>query len=140
MADEEKTKDLAQTETPVEETTVEMSEEATAEVTEAPARVSCQAEEEKTAVEAPEEKSRRLVVAGLVAATVLSLVSVLVAGMFQLTARWLNHRPRELPVNEGLLGLWKEMISDKSVSPQPLGIQDNLVEMTKFKTASPPTK
>ncbi len=139
MADEEKTKDFAESESPVEEATEEVTETAPEEVPEVLAAASCQTEEQKTAADSPDEKRRRLVVGGLVAATILSLVAVLVAGIFQLTARWLIQCPQDLPVNDPSPVLWSEMISDRAVT-QPLGIQDKLVEMTKFKTDSPPTR
>ena len=139
MADEEKTKHFAEPESPVEEAMEEVTETSPKEVPEALAAASCEAEQEKTPIDSPDEKRRRLVVGGLVAATILSLVAVLVAGIFQLTARWLIQCPQDLPVNDPSPVLWKEMISDKAVN-QPLGIQDKLVEVTKFKTVSPPTQ
>jgi hypothetical protein len=139
MADEEKTKDFAEPESPVEEATEEVTETAPEEVPEPLVAPSCEAVQEKTPIDSPDEKRRRLVVGGLVAATILSLVAVLVAGIFQVTARWLIQCPQDLPVNDPSPVLWSEMISDKAVN-QPLGIQDKLVEMTKFKTDSPPTR
>ncbi len=141
MADEEKTKDFAEQEPPVEEAAEQVTDETTAEVSESPVAPPCiaGAEEEKTAVDSPEERRGRLVVGGLFAATVLALVAVLVAGIFQLTARWLTECPRELPVNDPSPVLWSEMITDKEVS-QPLGIQDKLSEITRFKTTPPPAQ
>ena len=82
------------------------------------------------------EKRGRLVAAGLIAAAVISVISVLVAGIFQLTIKWMTVCPTELPVNDPAKVLWQEVVSEMDMS-KPLGVSGPLVAETKFKGYSP---
>jgi hypothetical protein len=95
-------------------------------------------EEKEVGTDFPEEKSRRAVVAGLMVAAVLSLVAVLFGGVFQLASRRLVKSPKEPPVSERSVTLWKDLISDKAV-PRPLGVQEKWIDVTKFKIPEPAT-
>lgn len=105
-------------------------------VKEAPADAaaeSCQAQEEVVPREVlARERRGRLLVAGLAAATVATVVAVLVAGIFQFTTKWLTQCPADRTANGPATVLWKDVISDKSAS-QPLGVPTELVEITKLK-------
>jgi hypothetical protein len=79
----------------------------------------------------PTENRTRLVIAGLVAAAVVSIVAVLVAGIFQLTSKWVSCKPN-LPVSDPAPILWGEMVSD-TVAPTPLGVPKVLANEVKFK-------
>jgi hypothetical protein len=100
---------------------------------------SCKAEEEEevaVAGAAAREKRGRLIMAGLAAATVATLVAVIVAGLFQFTSKWLTQCPRDRTANGPALILWKGVISDKT-APQPLGVPEKLLQTTKLKTPAP---
>jgi hypothetical protein len=99
---------------------------------------SCKAEEEEVAVAgaAVRERRGRLIMAGLAAATVATLVAVIVAGLFQFTSKWLTQCPRDRTANGPALILWKGVISDKT-APQPLGVPEKLLQTTKLKTPAP---
>ncbi|MCX5861502.1 MAG: hypothetical protein WCG29_00515 [Desulfomonile sp.] len=75
---------------------------------------------------ADNDKRGRVVVAGLMATVILAVVALLVAGIFQLTTRWLIVCPKELPVNDPAPVLWKDVVSDK-VSPKTLGVPGKLL-------------
>jgi hypothetical protein len=126
--EEEKTTQLDQ-EKPEPETE-ERQEEAAVE--------SCKAEEEEIAVAGAtaREKRGRLIMAGLVAATVATLVAVIVAGLFQFTSKWLTQCPRDRTVNGPSSVLWKDVLSDKGTQ-QPLGVSAELLQITKLKTLAP---
>jgi len=80
----------------------------------------------------PPEARGRMIKAGLVATVILSGIAVLVAGVFQITARWLMPCPTDLPVNDPALILWNAVISDR-VSPAPLGVARGLAREVQFK-------
>jgi len=54
----------------------------------------------------PLETRGRMIRAGLIATVILSGIAVLVAGIFQLTSRWLIPCPTDLPVNDPAPILW----------------------------------
>jgi hypothetical protein len=97
-------------------------------------------EEEKPAVQVEELAVRRgrMVATGLVTAVILSLIAVIVAGIFQVTSRWLAPCPADLPVNDPAPILWKSMTSQQ-VTAQPLGISEKVSGEVKLKEASVPT-
>jgi hypothetical protein len=96
---------------------------------------SSKAEEEEIADagSAARERRGRLIMAGLAAATVATLVAVIVTGIFQLTSRWLTQCPRDRTVNGPSSVLWKDVLSDKGTQ-QPLGVSAELLQITKLKT------
>lgn len=96
-------------------------------------------EEEKPADEVKELAIRRgrIVATGLVTAVILSLIAVIVAGIFQITSRLLIPCPTDLPVNDPAPILWKNMTS-RQVAAQPLGISDKISGEVKLKEASVP--
>jgi hypothetical protein len=99
---------------------------------------SCKAEEGEVAVAgaAAREKRGRLIMAGLAAATVATLVAVIVAGLFQFTSKWLTQCPRDRTANGPALILWKGVIADKTAT-QPLGVPEKLLQTTRLKTPAP---
>ena len=96
-------------------------------------------EEEKPAVQAEELTVRRgrMVATGLVTAVVLSLIAVIVAGIFQVTSKLMAPCPTDLPVNDPAPILWKSMTSQQ-VTAQPLGISEKISGEVKLKEASVP--
>ncbi|MEJ2719046.1 MAG: hypothetical protein P8182_18260 [Deltaproteobacteria bacterium] len=83
------------------------------------------------------EKRGRMIAAGVVLAVILSVIAVLVAGIFQLTSRWLVACPSDLPVNDPAPALWQKMENPK-LGNQPLGVAKKLVSETRFKGLSAP--
>jgi len=91
------------------------------------------------AVEEPEapthglsEKRGRLVAAGMVATVVVALVALAVAGIVQLTSKWLVVCPTDLPVNDPAPILWKTVVTD-DVKAQSLGVPGKLMAEARFK-------
>jgi hypothetical protein len=82
------------------------------------------------------QKRGRMIAGGLVAAVVVSLVAVLVAGIFQLSSKWLRPCPAELPVNDPSPKLWQEMVSQK-VTIQGLGVPEKVRAETQLKKPAP---
>ncbi len=99
---------------------------------EAPAAEPPETKAEEAVPETCKEKRGRVIVSGLIAATIVSLVAVLVVGIFQLTSRWLTSCPRDRTANGPASILWKETVSDKA-TPQTLGVPEKLLQTTKFK-------
>jgi hypothetical protein len=116
------------------------------EVTETAAEAS--PEEQRTAAEPSSEKEPakaavslnhkrgRMITAGLVTAVIVSLIAVLVAGMFQFGLKWLKMCPTDLPVNDPSPKLWQEMVSQK-VTTQSLGVPEKLRMEAQFKKGAP---
>ena len=96
-------------------------------------------EEEKPAVQVEELAVRRgrMVATGLVTAVILSLIVVIVAGIFQVTSKLMTPCPTDLPVNDPAPILWKNMTSQQ-VTAQPLGISERISGEVKLKEASAP--
>jgi nitrate reductase NapE component len=104
-------------------------------------------EEQHTAVETSHEneaaqaqvvlnhKRGRMITAGLVTVVIVSLIAVLVAGMFQFGLWWLKPCPTDLPVNDPSPKLWQEMVSQK-VSIQGLGVPEKVRAETQFKKSA----
>jgi hypothetical protein len=72
----------------------------------------------------------------LVATVILSGVAVLVAGIFQLTSRWLIPCPTDLPINDPAPILWTRLISDK-VGPASLGLPKGVAVEVRLKSFAP---
>jgi len=82
------------------------------------------------------QKRGRMVVAGLVATVVVSLIALLVAAIFQVTSRWLITCPTDLPVNDPAPILWKTMVSE-SATPFRLGVSGDILKDAGFKGDNP---
>ena len=82
-------------------------------------------------------KRGRIVATGLVTAVILSLIAVIVAGIFQVTSKLMTPCPTDLPVNDPAPILWKSMTSQQ-VTAQPLGISEKISGEVKLKEASVP--
>jgi hypothetical protein len=97
-----------------------------------------EAEEEQQVQEAVStaQKRGRMIAGGLVTAVVVTLVVVLVAGIFQLSSKWLRPCPAELPVNDPSPKLWQEMVSQK-VTIQGLGVPEKVRAETQLKKVAP---
>ena len=84
-------------------------------------------------------KRGRMITAGLVTAVIVTLVAVLVAGMFQFGSWWLKPCPTDLPVNDPSPKLWQEMVSQK-VTIQSLGVPETVRAEAQFKKSAPVPK
>jgi hypothetical protein len=84
-------------------------------------------------------KRGRMITAGLVTAVIVSLIAVLVAGMFQFGLRWMRPCPTDLPVNDPSPKLWQEMVSQQ-VSIHSLGVPETVKAEAQFKKSSPVPK
>jgi len=100
-----------------------------------------EAEEEQQVQEAVSQaqKRGRMIAGGLVTAVVVSLVAVLVAGIFQINSKWLRPCPTDLPVNDPSPKLWQEMVSHK-VTIQSLGVPETVSTEAQFKRSAPVPK
>jgi hypothetical protein len=81
-------------------------------------------------------KRGRMVATGLVTAVILSIIAVIVAGIFQITSRLLVQCPTDLPVNDPAPILWNDITSPQ-VKARPLGISEKIAGETKLKEAPP---
>jgi len=77
-------------------------------------------------------KRGRMIAAGLVATVILSVIALVVAGVFQLTSRWLIVCPVDVPVNDPAPVLWKAMV-EENVVPAALGTPTNVRGETGLK-------
>jgi len=82
------------------------------------------------------QKRGRMIVGGLVATVVVSLIALLVAAIFQVTSRWLITCPTDLPVNDPAPILWKAMVSE-SATPGRLGVPGDMLKDAGFKGDNP---
>jgi|GEM_PF-1090038 len=94
------------------------------------------AEDEKPVVEVNHLAARRgrMVATGLVTAVILSIIAVIVAGIFQFTSRLLIPCPTDLPVNDPAPILW-QIVTSPQVRPQSLGISDKIAGEVRLKEA-----
>lgn len=124
MADDEKefSKEAEKVESP-------SGEESTTQEPEAPEAHEAAAEKVPNGLA---EKRGRMVASGLIAAVVLSLVAVLVAGIFQLGSKFLAPCPADLPVNDPSPILWKALTAE-SVPQQSLGVAKNVSGQVRLK-------
>lgn len=90
--------------------------------------------ERRKAGNALAEKRGRMVVTGATLVVILCLIAVLVAGIFQLTSRWLVKCPEDLPVNDPARVLWQKLETPK-LADQTLGVSDTLLTETGLKKA-----
>ena len=81
-------------------------------------------------------KRGRMVATGLVTAVILSMIAVIVAGIFQITSKLLVQCPTDLPVNDPAPILWND-ITSRQVKAQPLGISEKIAGEVKLKQVSP---
>lgn len=79
------------------------------------------------------EKRGRMVAAAVLAAVVLSVIALVVAGIFHWTAGYIMICPKDLDVNDPAPILWKELEA-KSTKSQPLGVPKKLLSAAGFKT------
>ncbi|MDD3472548.1 MAG: hypothetical protein PHS86_07180 [Syntrophaceae bacterium] len=71
------------------------------------------------------DKRSRLISAALVATIILSFISVLVFGIFQITSKMLVVCPQDLPVNDPAPILWQDVVAEQTKSAK-LGVPDKL--------------
>jgi hypothetical protein len=81
------------------------------------------------------EKRGRMIVAGMLVAIIVSVIVVVVAGVFQLTYRGMVLCPKELPVNDPARVLWQELVLQQDAR-KPLGVPETLLSETKLKGSS----
>jgi hypothetical protein len=124
MADEEK--ELSQQ---AEKLEAPSSDETTTQEPETPAVPEMASEEPPNGLA---EKRGRMVASGLIAAVVLSLIAVLVAGIFQFGTKFLAPCPADLPVNDPAPVLWKAMTAE-NVPQQSLGVAQTVSGQVKLK-------
>jgi hypothetical protein len=100
-----------------------------------------EAEEEQQVQEAVSQaqKRGRMIAGGLVTAVIVSLIAVLVAGIFQVSSRWLRPCSTDLPVNDPSPKLWQEMVS-QNVTIQTLGVPETVSTEAQFKGSAPVPK
>lgn len=107
------------------------AEEPNSDVTEESEALSA-AKRQAAKTDAHEAKKGRLIVAGIVATVIVSFLALAVAGVVQLTSRWMVVCPTDLPVNEPAPILWKAAVS-RDVAAQPLGGPEKILEQAQFK-------
>ncbi len=92
------------------------------------------AEDEKPVIEVNHlaAKRGRMVATGLVTAVILTVIAVIVAGIFQITSRLFIPCPTDLPVNDPAPILWQNIVSPQA-TPQSLGISDKIADEVKLK-------
>ncbi len=84
-------------------------------------------------------KRGRMITAGLVTVVVVSLIAVVVAGIFQFSSKWLRACPTDLPVNDPSPKLWQEVVSQK-IANQSLGVPEAIKAEAQFKKSAPGSK
>jgi hypothetical protein len=77
------------------------------------------------------ENKARLVIGGLVAAAIVSIIAVLVAGIFQLVSSWMSCKPN-LPISDPARMHWSELISDK-ITTASTGVPKELEDQARLK-------
>jgi hypothetical protein len=77
-----------------------------------------------------------MITGGLVTAVIVSLIAVLVAGIFQFSSKWLRPCPTDLPVNDPSPKLWQEVVSQK-IANQSLGVPETIKAEAQFKKSAP---
>jgi len=87
-------------------------------------------------VNALAEKRGRMVTAGILSAVILSLIVVLVAGIFQLSYRLMMKCPQDLSVNDPALVLWQKIEASR-LGDQPTGLNKVQLEAAGLKMAIP---
>ena len=79
-------------------------------------------------------KRGRMITAALVATIVITFIAVMVAGVFELTGRFLRECPRELRVNDPSPILWNDIVSANSTKAG-LGVPEKLKQETALKSS-----
>ncbi|MCA1960895.1 MAG: hypothetical protein LDL33_08860 [Desulfomonile sp.] len=82
------------------------------------------------------EKRGRMVTAGILSAVILSLIVVLVAGIFQLSYRLMMKCPQDLSVNDPALVLWQKMETPR-LGEQSSGLNNEQLQAAGLKLAAP---
>lgn len=82
------------------------------------------------------EKRGELVTAGIISVIIVSVMVVLVAGIFQLASRVLVKCPQDLQVNDPAPILW-EKVEASPLRGQPLGLTEKLLPQAGLKIAAP---
>jgi hypothetical protein len=95
-------------------------------------------EDEKPVIEVNHlaAKRGRMVATGLVTAVILTVIAVVVAGIFQITSKLWVQCPTDLPVNDPAPILWND-IKSQQVKAQPLGVSEKIASEVKLKEATP---
>ena len=89
-----------------------------------------------TETNSSEGNPSRMIMTGVMTAAILAVIAVMVAGVFQLTSRWLIVCPQDLPVNDPAPVLWKQLTSAET-NPVSLGVPQALVVEARFKGEIP---
>lgn len=74
------------------------------------------------------EKRSRLISASIIAVIIISLISVSVFGIFQLTSKFLVACPFEVPINDPAPVLWQDIISEQTRSAR-LGVTEKMADV-----------
>ena len=74
------------------------------------------------------DKRSRLISASITATIIISVISVSVFGIFQLTTKWRKVCPAEIPVNDPAPVLWQDIISEQIKSAK-LGVPEKVTDI-----------
>ncbi len=74
------------------------------------------------------EKRSRLISASIIAIIIISVISVSVFGIFQLTSKLLVVCPFEVPINDPAPVLWQDIISEQTKSAK-LGVPEKMADV-----------
>ncbi len=80
-------------------------------------------------------KRGRLIAAGVVTTVLLSFLALVVAGIFQLTVKWLTVCPMDLPVNDPAPVLWQKVVQEQPFTAGT-GVPENVKTQAGFKSES----
>jgi hypothetical protein len=80
-------------------------------------------------------KRGRLIAAGVVTTVLLSVLALVVVGIFQITMRWLTICPTDLPVNDPAPVLWQKVVQEQPFTAQT-GVPENVKTQAGFKRES----
>ncbi len=78
------------------------------------------------------EPRSRMIMAGVFTAAILAVIAVVVAGVFQVTSKWLITCPHDLPVNDPAPILWSQVTSTEK-TPASLGVSQAVAMQVRFK-------
>jgi hypothetical protein len=90
----------------------------------------------KAGTDACAEPPCRMILTGVTTAAILSIIAVLVAGIFHLSSKWLTTCPHDLPINDPAPILWNQMTSARGPTA-PLGVPAAVVAQARFKGGNP---
>lgn len=74
------------------------------------------------------EKRGRLITAAMIATIIMSVIAVLVVGIFQITNKMLVVCPQDLPINDPAPILWHDIVSDQ-VKVARLGVPEKVTDV-----------